>query len=402
MTEHDQGIGAAQVLLLTAAAAVGSNSLVLSPILGDVAATLGVGPVTVACAITAYNGAVALSALLLARRIDRVGARRALRLGLAALAGGTFASALAPHWLALALAQGLAGLGAGVALPAIYAMATALAHAGAVSRTLGWVLTGWLVALVLGVPAAALLAEVASWRAPFLALGIAATLVIAGSAVLPADRRRRRSKQGEALPAPLAPLRYPTVAPLLLVCLAYMAAFYGVYAFLGDHLRATLDLPARDAGLVVLAYGVGFGAAGLGDGAIDGLGARRVLPLALLAIALVYAGLAALRSLAAAAALACAWGGANHLGLNGLILLLSRAKPEARGAVLGLNSAVTYLGAALGTGLAGAIYARAGFAWLAGCAALLLVAAAGLAWAALPSPRLSRSSDPGSSPARGC
>ena len=38
------------------------------------------------------------------------------------------------------------------------------------------------------------------------------------------------------------------------------------------------------------------------------------------------------------------------------MLLLSRARPEERGAVLGLNTCVTYLGASLGTAVAGTLY----------------------------------------------
>ena len=406
MTEHDQGTGIARTALLAGAVAVvGSNSLLLSPILGDVGAGLGASPVEVARAIPAYGGAVAVSALLLGPRIDRLGGRRALRLGLAAVAAATLASALAPGWPALAAAQAVAGAGAGVALPAVYALATALAAPGAAARLLGRVLAGWSAALVGGVPAAAFLTELAGWRSPFLALAaLAALAAAAAGALLPADRDP--APAGAPADGPLAPLRYSTVAPLLLICLAFMAAFYGVHAFAGLHLRAALGLGAGEAGLVVLAYGLGFGAAGLGDRALDRIGPRRALPLALAAAAAaaIYAALAVgPPGFAAALALAAAWGCANHGGLNALILLLAAARPERRGAVLGLNSAVTYLGATLGTAAAGPLYAAAGFAWLAGAAALLAAGAAALAATALPPAALSRrSSGRGSFPARGC
>ena len=59
-------------------------------------------------------------------------------------------------------------------------------------------------------------------------------------------------------------------------------------------------------------------------------------------------------------------------------MLLSRARPDRRGAVLGLNSAVTYLGAMLGTGGAGLLYALGGFPADRAAAAAALVAAAAL------------------------
>lgn len=385
------------VVLIVSVAMVGSNALALSPILGDVAAALAVEPVTVSRAVTAYGGATALSALLLARRIDGFGTRRALRLSLFGLALATFASALAPHWLVLVLGQMLAGVGAGVVLPATYAMATLIAPPGAQSRTLGWVLGGWSISLVAGVPAAALLADLGGWRVPFLALTGLAVLAAVGTALLPPDGQRAAGEPATRLGV-LALLRYPGVAPLLLVCLAFMAAFYGVYAFIGDHLRQSLGLSASRAGLIVLSYGIGFGAAGLGDGLLDRIGPRRVLPLALLAVAAVYAAMIpAPASLSPVVGLACLWGFANHGALNSLILLLAAAWPEQRAAVLGLNSAVTYLGVLVGVGGAATVYARAGFSTLAGVAAALAAAAALLAWAAL-----SHNSARGSFPARGC
>jgi len=375
----------ARILLLTASIAVlGSNSLLLSPILADVAAGLGTTPVTVSRALAAYGGATALSAFLLAPTIDRIGARTALLVGLAALAAATLLSAAAPHWSALVAGQGMAGLGAGLALPAIYALATTTGPPEHRSRVLGRVLTGWSISLVAGVPAAAALADLAGWRAPFLVLALLASAALVGTArLLPRESADPIAAAAAEVPRRwtlLAPLAIPTVPTLLAICLVFMAAFYGVYAFLGDHLRATLGLSASRAGLAVLAYGVGFGAASLGDRLVDRHGPRRVFPLALGLVGLVYAAmLPPPPSLAAAMLLTALWGFANHLGLNILLLLLAEARPAARGAVLGLNSAVTYLGALLGVAVAGPVYATVGFTPLAAGSAALMAAAAGLA-----------------------
>ncbi|WP_186002854.1 MFS transporter [Mycobacterium sp. KBS0706] len=373
-----------QTAILTAGiAVVGSNSLVLSPILGDVAAAMAATPVAVSRAIAAYGGATALSAFLLAPQIDRIGPRRALLGGMVGLAAATLLSALAMHWLMLAAAQALAGLGAGVILPSIYTLATTIAPPGRESRVLGRVLTGWSISMVAGVPAAALVAETLGWRAVFLVLAGLAGLALAGIARLPAPPSRDRGAR-PGFVALVAPLAYPGVPALLAICLGFMAAFYGVYAFIGDQVRAELGLTAGQAGLIVLTYGVGFGAASLGDGLVDRLGPRRLFPLVLLAVAVIYAlMLPATHSFVAIATLTGLWGFANHFGLNILVLLLSQVKPEARGAVLGLNSAVTYLGTLIGTGLAGIGYAAAGFPPLATGAAIACVTAALIAATAL-------------------
>ena len=176
------------ILLLLGIAVTGSNSLVLSPILADVALGLGTTPVAVSRALAAYGGATALSAFLLAPRIDRVGPRRALTAGMAALTAATLLSAAATHWVMLVLAQIVAGIGAGVVLPSIYALATTIAPKGSESAVLGRVLTGWSVSLVVGVPASALIADLAGWRASFLALAVLAAASLMGTVRLPAGR----------------------------------------------------------------------------------------------------------------------------------------------------------------------------------------------------------------------
>ncbi|MGO4724649.1 MULTISPECIES: MFS transporter [unclassified Inquilinus] len=397
MPEHHQ-YGSAislQTAILTAGiAVVGSNSLVLSPILGDVATAMATTPVAVSRAIAAYGGATALSAFLLAPQIDRIGPRRALFAGMAGLIAATLLSALANHWLMLTAAQALAGLGAGVILPSIYTLATTIAPPGRESRVLGRVLTGWSVSMVAGVPAAAFIAETLGWRAVFLLLAGLAALALPGIARLPArSGRAAAARQGPA--ARVAPLTYSGVPALLLICLGFMASFYGVYAFIGDHVRSQLGLSAGQAGLIVLTYGLGFGAASFGDGLVDRLGPRRLFPAILVAVAAIYSlMLPAAHSFTAIAALTGLWGFANHFGLNILVLQLSQAKPDARGAVLGLNSAVTYLGVLVGTGLAGIGYAGTGFRPVALGAAAACLAAALIAATAL---RSRRSADPATS-----
>lgn len=380
--QHGTSIALQTAILTGGIAVVGSNSLVLSPILGDVAAAIGATPVAVSRAIAAYGGATAVSAFFLAPQIDRIGPRRGLLAGMAALLAATLLSAGAVHWAMLTAAQALAGFGAGVILPSIYTLATTIAPPGQASRVLGRVLTGWSISMVAGVPAAAVVAEGLGWRAVFLMLAALAALALPGIARLPATSRPNAPRPG--LSALIAPLAWPGVPALLAICLAFMSAFYGVYAFIGDHVRATLGLSSGQAGIVVLTYGIGFGAASLGDGLIDRLGPRRIFPIVFVAVAAIYAlMLPGSHHFATIAAITALWGFTNHFGLNILVLLLSQARPEARGAVLGLNSAVTYLGVLLGTGLAGIAYAGAGFAPVAlgataACLAAALVAALAL------------------------
>ncbi len=363
-------------LLILGIAVIGSNSLALSPVLTDVAHSLSATPVQVARANAAYGGATALSALLLGPTVDRVGARCILVAGFAVMTLAMLASAAATGWAMLAAAQGLAGLAAGIVLPATYAYATVAAPPGREAETMGRVLAGWSISVIAGVPLSALIAGTAGWRASYVLLAVLLAAVSAGFLRGPSAATRTSAGDMSLLPA----LRTPGVLSLLVVCFAYMTAFYGMYAYLGDHLRQALGVSSVTAGLVVLAYGVGFGLAGFGDRMVDHLGPPRLLPMTLGALSLVYGlMIPAASSLVALAALAFCWGFANHFGLNIIVLLLGRASDARRGAVLALNSAVSYAGALVGTGLFGAVYERGGFlpaaALAAGCLAGALAVA---------------------------
>ena len=369
------------IVLLLGVAVIGSNSLVLSPVLTDVAADLGTTPLVVSRAIAAYGGATALSALLLGFTIDRYGVRTVLVAGSVLLSTATFGSAMAGSWITLAVAQAVAGLAAGVMLPAIYAAATAAGGEEEGAQVLGRVLTGWSLSLVAGVPASAFIAERFGWHASYVALGLVVLVGLVGFLWLPSSAEDAPDRGRPGLSATLGAARIAGVPALLVTQFLFMTAFYGTYAFFGDHLRATLGMSASAAGLVVLAYGIGFGIASVGDRLVDRVGPARALPFALAFAVLAYATMPLATAVQAGAyAAAFVWGFANHFVLGVIVLRLSKLGGSERGSVLGLNTTVTYLGALVGPLVLGLIYASAGFGGLAlgaaGCVTLALVTTA--------------------------
>lgn len=379
MTEVPRApIPASAYLLTGCIAVIGSNSLVLGPIAPAVAASFGASVPAVMTAAAAFGLGTSASALFLARYIDRIGARRMLQGALLLLALALVASALAPTVALLVTAQLVAGIAAGIAMPAIYASSAAIAPPGRESGTIGVVLTGWTLSMVAGVSLSAVLADLIHWRAAFAAVALLAAAAVAGLAMSSLHDAR---KSGPA-PSPLGALAVPGILPLLIACGAFMTAFYGVYGYLGDHLHEALGEPVSANGLAAVAYGLGFGAAALLDGVIDGLGARRVMPFAYLLVAAVYVVIVlASGSFGLLIATTSVWGLANHFGLNVLVMRLTALDPSQRGTIMGLNSAVTYLAVTVGTAGFGPLYTSLGFANCALIAAgLMLVAASAAAW----------------------
>ncbi len=92
--------------------------------------------------------------------------------------------------------------------------------------------------------------------------------------------------------SPLQALRVPRVAPLPVLIFAYMTAFYGSFAFFGEGVRHAFVLSAQATSMFVLAYGLGFGAAGVGVGIAAPQIQRRYTMAVLLGIGASYFGCA--------------------------------------------------------------------------------------------------------------
>ncbi|MCG5480493.1 MAG: MFS transporter [Ensifer alkalisoli] len=376
------GSDAPLYIIMLAVAIVASNSLVLSTILSDVATSLGSTSIGISRAVAVYGAGTMVSALCLAPHIDRVGASRALRVGLLVLAAALLCSAGATNALMLMGAQAFAGVSAGIILPASYALATIYAGPKDLSRSLGKVLFGWSLAFICGIPGLALISDFLAWRFTYLIL-----LAIALGVVLELRRAcdfEHRAANSNSQAGILNVLACRNVVVLLTVCLCFTTAFYGVFAFLADQMRQAEVISASAAGAISLAFGIGFAAATPATGLVDRIGPRRLLPAVMFVNASVY-GLMGITSgdYSATLVMVILWGATTNISLNMIVLLLSQISSKEKGRILGLNSATTYLGATLGVTVAGILYESLGFRSLLIWALALQVFGAILTWVAM-------------------
>jgi predicted MFS family arabinose efflux permease len=365
----------APLLLLTLSiAAVGIQALMLSPLLTDIAAGLGTGAKEIGFAAAAYGAGVAAAALLAAPQLGRWPKRGAIRLAFVVLAAALALCGLASDWRILAAAQLMAGLASGVIIPATYALTGDIAAPEQRSQAVGKVLFGWSVAMVGGVPLAAVLSSFAGWRGTFMIVGGAAAAMSIAGALLPRTRSEgdgARVGYGQVLSLPGAWAGYAAT-------FAYMIGFYQTYTFIGDHVRQLHGAGAWLGGTISLSYGLGFGVGVVFDRWIDRKGPEKVLPLGLTLVGLNYLALpVAAQWVAGAAAYPFLWGLANHFCMTALVATMGALSPPLRGTIMGLFSFTTYL--ALGTAGAayGPVYDAMGFT------AVCLAATATLALAAL-------------------
>lgn len=356
---------------------VGSNAFVLSPILADVAHGLTSEPSRIALSISTFGAATAISALTLASLSDRMPASIVLGGAALLLAIAQALSGMSQSWIELCLSQALAGIATGVLLPGTYATTAATAPRGREAARLGLVLTGWAMALVLAVPLAAFVTQHLGWRSVYALLaGMSALTALGLMRIL-----RSVPRQTHARIPPWRALRLPGVALLLGVMFAYMTAFYGSFAFFGQGVRHAFELSAQGAGGFVMAYGLGFGMAGVGLAIIAPTISRGYILSILSAIAVSYGTWGYVLATPAVTLMAAfIWGILNQLGLNALVVSLNRRAAEARGAVMGLNSAVTYSAVFAGPVMMGPVYADGGFAAVTALAAMFVLLGTLASW----------------------
>jgi predicted MFS family arabinose efflux permease len=340
--------------------------MALSPIVSTVAADLSAAPAQAVQATAAFGFATMGSALFLAPRADVIGADRAL------------AQALNVQIVALALTMLAPGIWWLIAAQALYGLAPQMAKPGEESRAVGLVLSGWVLALTAGVAGAGFVAEYLGWRTVYALFLIFAVVLRTALLRVPLTAAR-----GHAPTSPLTALKVPGIGRGLFAGLCLMLSFYGTYAFLGAHVGDALGRGSDGAGVVTLIYGAGFGLSLFLDRPLARLPQGLTGALALGGLALVYVGMAMTgAAYAALLILALLWGIVQHAGLNFVVSRLAALDARQRGAIMGLNSAMTYVGVTGGAMLFRLPYEAGG---LAACAIWsAAIALAGAVEAAVP------------------
>jgi len=365
------------LLLTLSIAAVGIQALMLSPLLTDIAAGLGTQAKEIGFAASAYGVGVATAALLAAPQLGRWPKRGAIRIAFAVLAVSLFLCAFAWDWRVLAGAQLIAGLASGVIIPATYALTGDITPPDRRSQDLGKVLFGWSIAMVAGVPLAAVLSAFVGWRGTFLIVGLVAAIMPFAGALLP--RAVSFGALGERVRY-MDVLRLPGAWVGYISTFAYMIAFYQTYTFIGDHVRQAHGAGAWLGGTISLAYGTGFGLGIVFDKWIDRKGPVRMLPLGLLLVGTSYVVLPfAAERIITVALWPLIWGLANHFCMTTLVSYMNTLSPRLRGTIMGLFSFTTYVSLGTAGAVYGPVYQARGFYAVSFASALTLAAAAVIA-----------------------
>lgn len=356
----ERGLSRALVLLLAVACGTTvANLYYAQPLLDTIAADLGVSSGLAGLVVTASQLGYAAGLVLLVPLGDLVERRRLVPQLLLATAAGLALCVVAPAFAVLALGIAIVGV-TSVATQVLVPLASQLAHPDERGRTVGIVMSGLLIGILVARTVAGVISDLAGWRTVYLVAALAMLVLAATLARL--------------LPSapPTTSLRYPQLlrsvgtlvrsAPVLRRRMAYgalgMASFSVLWTAIA-FLLAGEPYGYGDAtiGLFGLAGLFGAGAAQLAGRASDGGRGHAATGACLLTLAAGWALLALGRS-----SLAALIAGVVLLdfGVQGQHILnqstIYAALPEARSRVTTAYMTSNFVTGALAS-------ATAGFAW---------------------------------------
>jgi MFS transporter, DHA1 family, inner membrane transport protein len=346
-------------LLFTCLFAVQSAFLTIAPILPELAKDFDVSTAA-GGQLRSVSGLAGLAAALVAIAFRRrIGVRRLLTWGLAALASGALASAAAPSFAALAAAQVPVGFGLAFVLAGGLAAAAEWSAPEERPRILAWALLGQPGAWVAGMPIIGLIADL-DWRLAFsVPFTAAATALIAvrrrGSA---AHSATGTTDSGSGTPI----WRRPDVVGWALGELMAFTAWSGVLVYIGALLIESYGLSTRAAGLLLAVAAAAYFPASFVTQRFIAHHARPVLIVLGLTAA---AGTAFLGSVTPSAPFTTALFAVIVAAVGGRTLAASafglQSAPDDRVAISATRAAVTQLGYFGGAALGGAALAAGGY-----------------------------------------
>ncbi|MRV74094.1 MFS transporter [Duganella sp. FT92W] len=351
---------------------VGTDLFIISPFLPAIAADMHSTPASLGVLVGGFSIAYALLCPLQGQIAERTGARKVLAFGITSLVLANLATAWATTLPLLIASRCFAGLAAASISPMIYALTAASAPPERRAFSLAIVNSGLVLSLVGGAPVGMMIAAWSDWRDVFVLIAILLAMML--------PFNLRCWPVTASAPSPSAShagsLRGAWV--FLVTMVAWSVAVYTSYTYLGSALALQFASMPGTVAMLIACYGAGATLGGLSGGKLaDRYGAHRVVQGSFVMMAVAFGALAALYAgpstrqppLLGPALFAVAL---VSFGLfPALQACAAKVFPSRRASVMALMGSSLYVGITLGSVTGGAIYADAGFHWVATASSVL-------------------------------
>ena len=373
------------VIALTAATfAVGLGELAVAGILPPVARDMRVTVPVAGQLIGLYALVFAVLTPPLAALFGGARRQRGLVIGLIAVAAANVLAAAALNYDVLLGSRLLAAAGSALVSPLALSLIDDLVAVEHRGRAVGIVFTGFSVAMTVGVPLGAIIADGSSWRWVFAIIAAACTLAAVLAARLRVERTATAIPHWTFARSGLS----PAVLRLLAISFFILAAQYAVFTYLRPYLTETGAYGVGASAFLLFLLGA-FGIAGnlAGGFALDRWGAKGTVVACVTANVAIFVALRYVHQpLFVVAPIFALWAIASWAYSPAVNVELSTHTGEGRDVALALNMTAFNLGIAGGSALGGVVIATNGVANIVWLGAALLLPALVLS-AALPTRR---------------
>jgi DHA1 family inner membrane transport protein len=345
-----------------------SSGTTRSPFLLDMARDLDTDLTSIGNLMAVTAVAWGIMSLVAGTVSDRIGRKAILvsaiiTVGVAMIGTGTAGS------YAAAVVWGLAGgIGGGSFMGTVFATVSDHVEPSARGRSLGWVMTGQSLSLVLGVPLATLIGAQFGWRGAHVSFALATVLIgVVMLVLVPRRGRFQVSSREMANAAPLKTIMTPRILSLLISGTTERVCFAAMSVYLATFLIQTYNVPLDLLTGVLLLVALGNLVGNMVGGQIaDRVPSREgMYGISLLATGLIVLPLLFWTPrLEVSMALGFAYSFANSVGRPAFMSALSSVPESVRGTVLGLNVTFASIGWISAATIGGWLVAGLGFASL--------------------------------------
>lgn len=333
--------------------AIGTGSLIVTGILPDLAAGLGVPVDTAGLLLTVFALAYAIGSPVLSTVLGDADRKRVLAGALTVFGLANLGAALASDFALVMTARVVMALAAGVYMPAANAVAVALVAPERRGRAIALVTGGMTVSLILGVPFGTAVVAFGGWHLAFLLVTLFSALALAGILIkLPAGLPRGTNSLRERL----AIAGRGDILLALATTMLWTTGAFTLYTYIAPFLDAHAGIAGPLLGAALVVSGVGSAVGNqLGGWASDRFGPERTLRIVLIVLTLAL-GAASLVALTLPPAVAImvipvvmlVWSAAGWAGHPSQMSRLAAMAPDAAVVALSLNASALYFGIAAG------------------------------------------------------
>lgn len=370
--------------LFLAVFVTGVDSFIISPLLPALGHYFHASIPQVSLGVTIYAICYALGCLFWGPLGDRFPKKKLITIGMSIFLIGTFLCGFATGLATFYLFRAIAGIGASLLVPNIWAFIGAHFKGQQLGIVMGITISALSLSIAIGVPIGTLISQLVNWHMAFWGSGFLALFAFVVILITIPSEAPVQTDRINYFANFIKVQRTPNAVASLLTTFLWMFGFYLVYTFLGTFLTNQYHFNTAATGVIFIVYGLSnFAASFIGGFVNNRLGIMnsiRFNGLASVIIIVMIGGLGT--KLAVLIPLLVLLALFQGLGVSALNTFIVNVAPANRSSMMSFNNACLYLGLTVGSFTGGFTYASYGFR------TLCLIAASGLMLAILNTFRL--------------